>query len=210
MNRIAEKILPVMNDSELDNVILASYENDAQTLTSDAEANLLNWKELNHRITDEETERWNEIKKTFRKSQLVKDDDQVGQVNLQLSNFADGLGEISEAISKTGGSSEKTLETLLSSLDKDPADSQLTLGSDFRRTLETHILELKNTVDAVRKSTIQAQNIRELGHIIKKYVAATASVETFSEREAHVAIRQENQRGECRKTGVEAMIKVAG
>lgn len=168
MNRIAEKILPVMNDSELDNVILASYENDAQTLTSDAEANLLNWKELNHRITDEETERWNEIKKTFRKSQLVKDDDQVGQVNLQLSNFADGLGEISEAISKTGGSSEKTLETLLSSLDKDPADSQLTLGSDFRRTLETHILELKNTVDAVRKSTIQAQNIRELGHIIEK------------------------------------------
>ncbi|MEX0817935.1 MAG: AAA family ATPase, partial [Pirellulaceae bacterium] len=35
MNRIAEKVVPIMNDQELQTLILSSYENDAQTLTSD-------------------------------------------------------------------------------------------------------------------------------------------------------------------------------
>jgi hypothetical protein len=33
MNRIAEKVVPIMNDEELETLILSNYENDAQTLT---------------------------------------------------------------------------------------------------------------------------------------------------------------------------------
>ena len=46
MNRIAEQVSPVMNDSELQTLILSQYEQDAQTLTTGAEANLLKFKEL--------------------------------------------------------------------------------------------------------------------------------------------------------------------
>ncbi len=46
MNRIAEKVFAVMNDKELETLIVSNYENDVQTLTSDAEANLLKFKEL--------------------------------------------------------------------------------------------------------------------------------------------------------------------
>jgi hypothetical protein len=99
MNRIAEKVLPVMNDEELESLIEGNYENDSQTLTSGAEANMLKWKEIAGRLTDENKRRWDEIKKTYGKNKLVKSDDKVGQVILQLSEFKDGLGGIKDVIS---------------------------------------------------------------------------------------------------------------
>ena len=46
MNRMAEKVASVMNEQELQSLIVASYEQDAQTLTTDNEANVLKFKEL--------------------------------------------------------------------------------------------------------------------------------------------------------------------
>lgn len=139
-----------MNEAELDNLVLANYENDAQTLTTSAEANLLKWKELNNRITDEEIERWNDIKKTFGKNLLVKDDDQLGQVILQLSNFSDGLGGITQAISEQSESSGAELESALSKLDQNTQGGTLDLTPEFRGVLQNIINELKNTADAVK------------------------------------------------------------
>ena len=45
-NKLAEKIFSVMNDKELETLLLSHYENESQTLTSGAEANLLKFKEL--------------------------------------------------------------------------------------------------------------------------------------------------------------------
>jgi hypothetical protein len=65
MNRIAEKVVPIMNDQELQTLILSNYENDAQTLTSNTESNLLKFKELMGILTGEESRRWASIKHTF-------------------------------------------------------------------------------------------------------------------------------------------------
>jgi hypothetical protein len=46
MNRIAERVLPIMNDQELETLIMSNYENDAQTLTRNTESNLLKFKEM--------------------------------------------------------------------------------------------------------------------------------------------------------------------
>ncbi len=46
MNRIAEKVVAIMNDEELNTTILSSYEQDAQTLTRDGESNMLKFREL--------------------------------------------------------------------------------------------------------------------------------------------------------------------
>ena len=46
MNRIAERVASVMNEAELQTLIVSSYEQDAQTLTTDNEANVLKFKEL--------------------------------------------------------------------------------------------------------------------------------------------------------------------
>jgi len=101
MNRMAEKVVAIMNDEELEQLILTNYENDAQTLTSDTESNLLKVKELLGVITPEEAKRWEHIKYAFTQSVKLKgvgSDDKVGQVIMQLGNFRDGLKEIRETL----------------------------------------------------------------------------------------------------------------
>jgi hypothetical protein len=100
MNRIAERVVPVMNDEELFGTVVRSYENDAQTLTTGAEANLLKWKELQGCLTDAERARWEEIKRSFNQNKFAKADDKVGQAVLQLCKVGDGLSDISNAIAQ--------------------------------------------------------------------------------------------------------------
>jgi signal recognition particle GTPase len=65
MNRIAEKVVSVMNDSELMQTIVSSFEQDAQTLSKDDESNLLKFKELLGSMTPQEEDRWQNIKRSF-------------------------------------------------------------------------------------------------------------------------------------------------
>ena len=102
MNRIAERVVPVMNEEELTELIVSSYEQDAQTLTTGAEANLLRFRELIGIMTDSERERWEAIMKTFRRNNTVASlggDDKTAQVLAQLADFNQGLGSIREAVS---------------------------------------------------------------------------------------------------------------
>ncbi|WP_417848337.1 DNA repair ATPase [Thalassoglobus sp.] len=103
MNRIAEKVLPVMNGDEIESLIQSSYQNDAQTLTSGTEANLLKFKELTGSLTANEQERWDDIKRTFKqniKMRGIGSDDKVGQVIATLTTFSDGLDSIRKAVNE--------------------------------------------------------------------------------------------------------------
>ncbi|MEM7010560.1 MAG: AAA family ATPase, partial [Verrucomicrobiota bacterium] len=94
MNRIAEKVLPIMTDDEIEGLILSHYENEAQTLTTGAEANLLKFKELEGKLSETEAERWAEIQKTFNKNQLLAgadENDPVTRVVAQLSQIGESL-----------------------------------------------------------------------------------------------------------------------
>lgn len=102
MNRIAERVVAIMTRQELDDLILASYTNDAQTLTTGAESNLLKFKELTGRLNTQEAARWEEIKKTYRRNvQLrgVGEDEKFGQLIVQLTSFSDGLDQIRQTLS---------------------------------------------------------------------------------------------------------------
>ncbi|MFP4106207.1 MAG: DNA repair ATPase [Phycisphaerae bacterium] len=117
MNRIAEKVLPVMNEQELWTTILAAYENDSQTLTSGAEANLLKFKQLIGRMSEQEEERYEDIKRKFQRAQSmmgVDSSDKLGMVIAQMGTVTDGLDSIRSAVSDgadkmaagTGGTAE--------------------------------------------------------------------------------------------------------
>jgi len=88
-----------MNDEELNHQILASYENDSQTLTSDAEANMLKWKEIVGCLNSEEQKRLDEIKSIFLKNKLIKGDDKLGQAVSVLSNLTDNIEMIKDILS---------------------------------------------------------------------------------------------------------------
>jgi len=103
MNRIAEKVLPLMTDQEVVELISDHYENESQTLTSGAESNLLKFKEMEDLATEEETARWEKIKKDFNQNQLLggaDENDPVARVVAQMTTFTDGLESIREGIHK--------------------------------------------------------------------------------------------------------------
>jgi hypothetical protein len=103
MNKIAEKIAPIMNDEELDLLIRSHYQNQAQTLTTGAEANLLKLDELMGTLTGDRQERWNEIKRTFQRNLLLgaaNDGSQLSQVLAQMTTFSEGLHHIRAAVSQ--------------------------------------------------------------------------------------------------------------
>ncbi len=101
MNKISEKIVSVMNDEELDTLIMSHYENEAQTLTSGAEANLLRFKQLIGKLNEGESRRWEDILETFRKQQKMKgygQNSQVGMVIEQMEAISSGINGIKEEI----------------------------------------------------------------------------------------------------------------
>lgn len=68
MNKLAEKIVSVMTDSELHTLIDDHYLGEAQTLTQGAEENLLKLAELRGTLDEESSERWDMIKQRFSRS----------------------------------------------------------------------------------------------------------------------------------------------
>ncbi|MBX3256197.1 MAG: DNA repair ATPase [Chitinophagaceae bacterium] len=105
MNKMAATVVPLMNGEEINTLIRSHYEGESQTLTSDAEANLLKLKEIAGLLTPEETERWNSIKETFRKNNKfggLEAGDTTGQVLQQLSSFNEHLEAIAKAMRGKG------------------------------------------------------------------------------------------------------------
>ena len=106
MGKLAEKIVPIMNEQELQTLLLSHYEGEAQTLTTGTEANLLKFKELNGWLTDEDKVRWEEIKASFGKNKRLKGmdgNDPMVQVLGQLSAFVDGIEGIKSVLEKNSG-----------------------------------------------------------------------------------------------------------
>lgn len=104
MNKIAEKIQPIMTDDELQTLIMSHYENEAQTLTTGAESNLLKFKELNGLLSEDEAQRWNDIKDTFCKNLKMSGlgvNDQMGQVLVQMNEFNESLYGIRKVMEKS-------------------------------------------------------------------------------------------------------------
>lgn len=115
MNRIAEKVLPLMTMEEVEGLIFDHYENESQTLTTGAEANLLKFKEMEGVQTEVEAARWAQIKKDFGKQKLLGgagENDPVARVVAQMSQFNDGLEAISMGLSRPPALAEGSIAQL--------------------------------------------------------------------------------------------------
>lgn len=91
MNKVGEKILPMMNDKEVSTIIHSHYENEAQTLTSNAEANLLKFKQLTKSATKEEKQRWSLILEKFTEKQKQMGYGKNAQLVEGIDAIADNL-----------------------------------------------------------------------------------------------------------------------
>ncbi|WP_239117203.1 DNA repair ATPase [Planotetraspora phitsanulokensis] len=105
MNKLAERIIPIMNEAELQAVINDHYLGEAQTLTSGAEANLLKLAELRGTMTPGQAERWAEVKSAYLRSKALggDGDDPVTRAVGAIGLLADRVGGVEKAIERAAG-----------------------------------------------------------------------------------------------------------
>ncbi|GGS52183.1 DNA repair ATPase [Streptomyces badius] len=102
MNKIAERIVPVMNDDELSAVIDDHYAGEAQTLTTGAEANLLKLAALRGTLTAEQAERWAAISGSYVRTQALggPEGDPMTRAVAALGLLADRIAAVETAIQR--------------------------------------------------------------------------------------------------------------
>ncbi|MEM9691913.1 MAG: AAA family ATPase, partial [Myxococcota bacterium] len=113
MNRLAEKVMSAMNEQEVEALISDHYVGESQTLTTGAENNLLKLAEMRGILTDDERERWDDIKGEFVRHKRMGGaaDDPVARLTGTLTGLSSDLGAIKDALDE--GRMDRSLETTL-------------------------------------------------------------------------------------------------
>ena len=175
MNRLAEKVLPMMNEQELMDLVLDHYKGESQTLTTGAEANFLKFKQLIGVMSEEEAERWEEIKRTFGRNQYLQGGDQndpVSRVVSQLSLFSGGLESIQDTL-KEELSKDRTTTIDTSALSADL--------ENLRQTLAENIANTQVAGGGGTPAPVSSNQMEAISGAIEKYVEqssqASATVE---------------------------------
>ena len=121
------------------------YENQAQTLTADAEANLLKLLELRGKLLDENAVRWDEIKSTFQRNLLLggAGDDKFAQIVGQMMDFRAGLNEIRDVL-------VEGLEQRQSAMTSEPTDGE----NDPVQLLTEHVATLNQGFETIHRSLV--------------------------------------------------------
>ena len=145
MNRMAERVASVMNDSELQSLIVGTYEQDSQTLTTDNEANVLKFKELMGILSSEEKERWEAIKYAYVENVRMAgmdSSDQAGQFMKQLASMRDGLESIRQVISRAIAARDEGAEDRMDSRVAQLRDGITHTAEQLSQSLEATSQEL--------------------------------------------------------------------
>jgi hypothetical protein len=176
MNRMAERVAAVMNDAELQSLIVSNYEQDAQTLTTDNEANVLKFKELMGILSPEEKERWDGIKYAFVESVRMSgmdSEDQAGQLMRQLASMRDGLESIRQVISRAIATSDDGAEERMDARMDAIRQSLSTTGTQLAEKLQStserleEISEQRALAPPEQKVLVQHKVPRVLADLVK-------------------------------------------
>ncbi|MGW3068670.1 DNA repair ATPase, partial [Streptomyces sp. NPDC001130] len=102
MNKIAQRLRPVMNDAEREAVVADHYTAEAQTLTTGAEANLLKLAELRGTLDTVRAARWTEVKTAHVRARALggPEDDPLTRAVAALGLLADRVAAVESAITR--------------------------------------------------------------------------------------------------------------
>ncbi len=149
MNKLAEKIVAVMNDAELEALIDDHYAGEAQTLTTGAEHNLLKLAELRGTMSDEQQERWQEIKRGFARVQTMggAEDDPAIRLLGQLGQVSDRLLDIGSTIRTASELARQPVETIAPEIVEESGND----GGEqaLRSALEPYLAKLHDNLSSL-------------------------------------------------------------
>jgi hypothetical protein len=119
MNKMAEKIVAIMDEKELQQLIDDHYAGEAQLLTTGAEENLLKLKELRGTLNKQESIRWAQIKSEFKvRNSVAGDEDGATKIASQISGLKDNLNHLSQSIREEKTQSKATTTSQVNTITK--------------------------------------------------------------------------------------------
>ena len=158
MNKLSEKLSPVMSDDELEALIDDHYQGEAQLLTYGAEENLLKLKQMRGTLTEEELVRWEAICEEYQRRQKAGGDEETGVKVVRQ------LGMISEHMQELGQHLASGLDSRADSgLDLDTALSQLS------RSLESGLAEGLQAVQVNPAVTVNLDSPPQVGDALMAF-----------------------------------------
>jgi hypothetical protein len=178
MNRMTEKVVAIMNDREVRELIIDHYRGESQTLTAGTESNFLKFKEIIGDLTEDEQARWDDIKRTFQRNTIAKGtgggDDPVGRVVAQLHGFQAGLDGIREALATPQPSPQVHLDF-----------------APVGKAIETLRKDLKHAVESNRDAALP-DAIRTVNHELEMVHSTLATLKDLAARQRdHLAATRE-------------------
>ncbi|TQV70960.1 AAA family ATPase [Aliikangiella marina] len=95
MNKMAEKVSAIMTDEELIRLVDDHYQGESQLLTTGTEANLLKLAEIRNSMTEEQQERWQQIKSDFMRNKAMGGDDADtgAKIVVQLNDLVSSIND---------------------------------------------------------------------------------------------------------------------
>ncbi|MGP9832851.1 DNA repair ATPase [Marinobacter sp. NSM] len=192
MNKLAEKLSPIMSEDELEALIDDHYQGESQLLTQGAEENLLKLKQMRGTLSEAEAARWQSICEEYRRRQQAGGDEETGvKVVRQLGLISEhmqqlgqqlvaGMGsrresepDIDRALSQLSRSLETGLTEGLQSVQLNPAvtvnlDSPPQVGDAlmaFARIFEESIVPLVKTMDG--KLDLDLKTQQEMSRVLR-------------------------------------------
>lgn len=192
MNKLAEKLSPIMSEEELEALIDDHYQGESQLLTQGAEENLLKLKQMRGTLSEAEAARWQSICEEYRRRQQAGGDEETGvkvvrqlglisehmqQLGQQLVAGMDSRREsepdLDKALSELSRSLETGLTEGLQSVQLNPAvtvnlDSPPQVGDAlmaFARIFEESIVPLVKTMDG--KLDLDLKTQQEMSRVLR-------------------------------------------
>ena len=191
MNKLAEKISPVMNEAELQQLIGDHYLGESQLLTTGAEENLLKLAELRGVLSAEQQARWTQIKADFLRNKAMGADDADvgGRMVAQLADIAGNLDALRAPPAQKPDATPwpAVLDALRSLQAKPQATTPQQAAPDFEALLAAMQGQQAPVIEILR-ATLARQDmlnsaLLELAEVLARAPAATTT--TAGDAEAH-------------------------
>jgi len=158
MNKLAEKLSPIMSEEELEALIDDHYQGESQLLTQGAEENLLKLKQMRGTLSEAEAARWQSICEEYRRRQQAGGDEETGvKVVRQLGLISEHMQQLGQQL-VAGMDSRRESEP-----DLDKALSQLS------RSLETGLTEGLQSVQLNPAVTVNLDSPPQVGDALMAF-----------------------------------------
>lgn len=188
MNKMAEKVVAIMDEQELQDLIADHYVGEAQLLTTGAEENLLKLAELRGVLSSEQQQRWKTIKKDYQRLKSLGGDDMdaTAKVVNQMSIISERLQNIGISLEKEQDINKPFEELVreIALIKGALAESKLDVKvvNEPVPGLEKAFSKLADTIDQTFMPVVQSMNhkINLDLNILKKVTQLSADLRQFT------------------------------